>query len=143
MKQTTKDGIDPSYHGTTIKATVSDLREVLGQPECSDNSGENKINYLWIMETDGGEVFTFYDWKERRPIGENEEIEWHIGGKNEAVTIQAKMEIEKALAENKAANIEYWQRCYDAARTREENLKAEVTRLRSLIIEFVEKMKAL
>jgi hypothetical protein len=34
------------------------------------------------------------------------------------------------------------QRLYDAARTREENLKAEITRLKSLIYEFADKIKA-
>ena len=51
------------------------------------------------METEGGELFTVYDWKEYRTLDEDEIIEWHIGGYNEASTIDALNEMGSALAE--------------------------------------------
>ena len=144
MKQTTQSGVGTSFHSVTFKATVNELRGILGKPTCDENTGDDKINFEWVMETESGEVFTVYDWKEYRVISENEEIEWHIGGKNEAVTITAREEIKTALKEfyePLQPDFATLQRLYDAARTREESLTAEVTRLRSLINEFADKIK--
>jgi len=52
------------------------------------------------METEAGDVFTVYDWKEYRSLNENEMIEWHIGGMNRAITEQAKREIREAIAKS-------------------------------------------
>jgi hypothetical protein len=41
------------------------------------------------METESGDVFTVYDWKEYRPLEEDEVIEWHVGGHSAGVTDQA------------------------------------------------------
>ncbi len=145
MKQTKQSGVGTSFHSVTFTATVNELWGILGKPRFNENTGDDKINFEWVMKTDGGEVFTVYDWKEYRVISENEEIEWHIGGKNEAATITARDEIGKALKEfynPESPDIATLQRLYDAARTREENLKAEITRLKSLIYEFAEKIKA-
>ena len=49
-----------------------------GDPE--KNPG--KVNFDWQMQTDGGKVFTVYDWKEYRPLLPDEEICWHVGGFN-------------------------------------------------------------
>ena len=45
------------------------------------------------METNDGDVFTVYDWKEYRSLNENELIKWHIGGENRHVTERAAHEI--------------------------------------------------
>jgi hypothetical protein len=71
---------------------------VLGEPECAINDGEDKVNFEWEMETDDGDVFTVYDWKEYRSLNENEMIEWHIGGHNKNVTELAKEEILNLLS---------------------------------------------
>ena len=93
MKATSKDIDGTSFHETTIKCSVSMLRKILGEPEYEPNNGEDKINFEWAMETNDGDVFTVYDWKEYRILNENEMIEWHIGGHNREVTEQAKSEI--------------------------------------------------
>jgi hypothetical protein len=49
------------------------------------------------METESGEVFTVYDWKYYRPLGEEEMVEWHIGGHSGGVTADALAEITNAL----------------------------------------------
>ena len=56
------------------------------------------------QETDNGDVFTVYDWKEYTVLDEHEIIEFHIGGMNKAVTEQAKNEIYEAL-EDKSKRI--------------------------------------
>jgi len=98
MKPTKKDVNGTSFHNTTINCSVSTLRKVLGEPYDENNSGEDKVNFEWIMETDNGDVFTVYDWKEYRVLNENETIEWHIGGHNQNVTEDAKYEFRNAIA---------------------------------------------
>ena len=97
MKQTDKSADGTSFHDHTFTATVDDLRNVLGQPNFESNDGEDKVNFDWIMETEDGEVFTVYDWKEYRQLDENEDIEWHIGGRSGLTTGKALSEITKAL----------------------------------------------
>ena len=97
MKATFKSADGTSFHNTTFSATVQDLRKILGIPRDEQNDGEDKVNFEWVMETDDGEVFTVYDWKEYRKLEEDEEIEWHIGGDSGRITEQALEEIEEAL----------------------------------------------
>ena len=97
MKRTDKIANGTSFHDHTFTATVDDLRNVLGQPKFESNDGQDKCNFDWIMETEDGEVFTVYDWKEYRQLDENEDIEWHIGGRSGLTTGKALSEITKAL----------------------------------------------
>ena len=98
MKQTDKSANGTSFHSHTFSATVRDLRKALGEPYCEQNDGEDKVNFEWIMETEEGQVFTVYDWKEYRQLDEDETVEWHIGGRSGLTTGQARSEITKALA---------------------------------------------
>lgn len=93
MKPTTQDADGTSFHDTTIITSVKQLTEILGEPCYDGNDGEDKVNYEWIMETDDGDVFTVYDWKEYRSINETERIRWHIGGHSKRVTEQALKEM--------------------------------------------------
>ena len=93
MKPTTKSIAGTSFHDTTIVASLKQIIEMCGEPYDESNTGEDKVNYEWIMETEDGNVFTIYDWKEYRPITLNERITWHIGGDNRQITEQAKSEL--------------------------------------------------
>jgi hypothetical protein len=97
MKQTNKGANGTSFHDDTIFATVADLRKVLGEPQHEQNDGSDKSNYDFTLETSTGDVFTIYDWKTYRPIGDNEMVSFHIGGHNSTVTEQAKNELIKML----------------------------------------------
>ena len=97
MKHTSKSANGTSFHNTTFSATVQDLRKALGIPRCEQNDGEDKTNFEWVLETEDGEVFTVYDWKEYRKLEEDEEIEWHIGGDSGRITEKALEEIEEVL----------------------------------------------
>ena len=97
MRVTTKQPHGTSFYGTTIKTSVEKLKAVLGLPQYEGNYGEDKVNFEWTMETDSGDVFTVYDWKEYRSIKPTEIIAWHIGGANDTITNQAAMEIEAAI----------------------------------------------
>ena len=99
MRTTTKSANGTSFHGTTITTTVEKLRKVLGEPKYSPNDGEDKVNFEWQAETESGDVFTVYDWKEYRSIEEDERIEFHIGGHTNNATVKALDEILQALAE--------------------------------------------
>ena len=99
MKSTTKSPNGTSFHNDVFNASVSDLRKILGEPVYSGNDGEDKVNFEWVMETDNGDLFTVYDWKEYKVLDEDEIIEWHIGGDNGSVTDEALNEIAGELNE--------------------------------------------
>ena len=88
---------ETSFHFTTITTTVNKLTEALGEAQCIDNTGDDKVNYDWNCETEDGDVFTIYDWKEYRSIGSYERIEFHIGGKDKSITEKAKRELLEML----------------------------------------------
>ena len=78
-KKTNKSTDNTSFHGITVRATVKQLIQAFGHPSMEYNTGEDKVNFEWEMETEDGTVFTIYDWKEYRKLKLNEKIEWHIG----------------------------------------------------------------
>ena len=94
MKKTFKETNGTSFHDTVIEATVNELKHIPGEPDYDGNDGRDKVNFVWEMETDNGDVFTVYDWKEYRSLSGNEVVEWHIGGRSKDITEQAKREIE-------------------------------------------------
>ena len=97
MKFTTKSTSGTSFFGTTIRTTVNNLIENIGEPTFEENSGKDKVNFEWELETESGEVFTIYDWKEYRSIGWDEEIEFHIGGMNRWSCEEALEELERLI----------------------------------------------
>jgi len=96
-KKTNSSTDGTSFQGVTIFASVQDLTRVFGEPTIQDNTGEDKVNFEWDMETDEGNVFTIYDWKEYRKISDIEVIEWHIGSFSKSVSNVAKIEVQKQL----------------------------------------------
>ena len=85
-----------SFHGVTIRTSVEQLTKAFGEPY-ENNTGEDKVNFEWEMETEEGEVFTIYDWKEYRPLQRDEYVTWHIGAKSKSVSNDAERELLKAL----------------------------------------------
>jgi hypothetical protein len=86
-----------SFHDTVIKTTVNKLTKALGEAQIIGNDGKDKVNFDWICETENGDIFTIYDWKEYRVLDLDETIEFHIGGKNRTVTQEAKEELLEIL----------------------------------------------
>jgi hypothetical protein len=96
-KLTNQNTDGTSFHGVVIRATVNQLISAFGDPSMEYNTGEDKVNFEWEMETNEGEVFCIYDWKEGRPLGKDEFVTWHIGAKSKSVSNDAEREILKAL----------------------------------------------
>jgi hypothetical protein len=92
-KLTTKSASMTSFYDTTIKTTLSKLIMALGGPQYLGNDGLDKTNVDFECETENGDVFTIYDWKEYRSIRMDETIEFHIGGMSRKITEQAKWEL--------------------------------------------------
>jgi hypothetical protein len=86
-----------SFHNVTFKASVQDLTKVFGEPDYEYNTGNDKTNFEWVMETDDEEVFTTYDWKEYRKLDPTEQIEWHIGSHSKSISNTALEEIKLLL----------------------------------------------
>ena len=100
MKRTSKDISGTSFHGITVTATRAELIDAIGQPDCM-GSIEDKSQYDWFCETEDGNVFTIYDWKEYYPHTEDVEITWHIGARSWAHASQAKSELQYQLTNGK------------------------------------------
>lgn len=96
-KKTYQSTDGTSFHGITIRASVDQLISALGDPSMEYNTGEDKVNFEWEMETDEGEVFTIYDWKEGRPLRLDEMVNWHIGSKSKSISEIGGNEVIKAL----------------------------------------------
>ena len=96
-KKTYKSTDGTSFYGTTIRATVNQLISAFGEPSDDSNTGEDKVNFEWEMETEDGEVFCIYDWKYYRPLKSDEYIVWNIGAMNKSVCNTAEDEILKKL----------------------------------------------
>lgn len=92
MKRTNKDISGTSFHDITVTATRAELIDAIGQPDC-EGSIEDKSQYDWFCETEDGNVFTIYDWKEYYPHAEDVQITWHIGAHSWMVSSQAKEEL--------------------------------------------------
>jgi hypothetical protein len=95
-KKTYQNTDGTSFHGVVIRASVDQLTKAFGEPE-NNNTGEDKVNFVWDMETDEGEVFTIYDWKEYRVLRSDEFVTWHIGAKSESDARIAQRELLKKL----------------------------------------------
>ena len=95
-KKTYQDTDGTSFQGVTIRATVEQLTKAFGDPD-DNNTGEDKVNFVWDMETDEGEVFTIYDWKNYRKLRLDEIVTWHIGAKSESDSRIAQRELLKKL----------------------------------------------
>ena len=86
-----------SFQDVTFKASVQDLTRALGEPDYSSNTGEDKFNFEWTLETNEGDVFSIYDWKEYRELDLNEQIEWHIGSHSRSISGDAQYEVLREL----------------------------------------------
>jgi len=95
-KKTYKNVDGTSFQDVTIKASVQDLTRVLGEPD-NNNTGEDKVNFVWDLETEEGDVFTIYDWKEYRKLDLDEIIEWHIGARSRSIAGEAQYEVMREL----------------------------------------------
>jgi hypothetical protein len=95
-KKTYKNVDGTSFQNVTFKASVQDLTNVFGEPD-DNNTGEDKVNFVWDMETENGDVFTIYDWKEYRKIDLDEQIEWHIGSHSREISGEAQYEVMREL----------------------------------------------
>lgn len=97
-KKTYKSTNGTSFFGTTIRASVNQLINAFGEPTIQDNTGEDKVNFEWDMETEEGDVFTTYDWKEYRKLDLDETIEWHIGAHSRMISWDAQDELTRELS---------------------------------------------
>jgi len=80
---------NPSGFGTSlqgyVKASYDQLVEVFGDPTYSETSGDDKVDFEWILKFSDGTDATIYNWKDYDgglTARSNPEYEWHIGGHN-------------------------------------------------------------
>jgi len=95
-KKTYQDTDGTSFQNVVVTTSVANLTKIFGEPY-NNNTGEDKVNFEWEMETDEGNVFTIYDWKVGRPLSVDEPVEWHIGAKSRSIASDASYEILREL----------------------------------------------
>ena len=96
-KHTEKTASGTSFHSVVLSATPKQLIDLFPNSFHAQNDGMDKVNFDFTLETEDGDVFTIYDWKEYRPLEMNEIIEWHIGGRNQETCLQGKAEVLELL----------------------------------------------
>ena len=96
-KHTIQSGGGTSFHGVVFLATPQQLVDLFPDSYNEQNDGEDKTNFDFTLETESGDVFTIYDWKEYRPLEMNENIQWNIGGHNKDTCLQGKAEVLELL----------------------------------------------
>lgn len=84
-----------SFHGVTITSTVNLLTKALWEPDGGD---QYKSYYDWSGQLDDGTAFTIYDWKEYREVGEDDIVQFHIGGFSKEDCYKALREIRKKIS---------------------------------------------
>ena len=99
IRETRKSTGGTSFHGTVINAKVGTLKTLFPNSYYEQNDGMDKSNYDFTLELEDGDVFTIYDWKEYRPLDDNDVIEFHIGGFNKDVTEKAKEALQKMISD--------------------------------------------
>ena len=92
-KHTNNSSSGTSFYGVVFSATPQQLIDLFPNSFHSQNDGSDKTNFNFTLETESGNIFTIYDWKEYRPLAMDEVIEWHIGGFNEQSCMQGKAEV--------------------------------------------------
>lgn len=90
-------GVHTSFHNVTVNCSLEELKAVLGEPTYHTEDTTEKVQWDWNLITEDGRVFTIYDWKEYRHISDTEIIEWHIGARDFASSMEGKREIEAAI----------------------------------------------
>jgi hypothetical protein len=97
LKHTRKSSGGTSFHGSEIHTTAGKLKSLFPHSYEGSNDGRDKTNYDFTLEDAEGNVVTIYDWKEYRPIADDEMIYFHIGGKSETITEKAREYLETVI----------------------------------------------
>jgi hypothetical protein len=96
-KHTRKNAAGTSFHGTTITATPQQLIDLFPNSYYRQNDGRDKTNFDFTLETESGNVFTIYDWKEYRSLDMNERVRWHVGANNKEISMEGAAEVRAML----------------------------------------------
>jgi len=66
-----------------IACSYRQIVDAFGRPAVSDNSGWEKTNFKWFLETDNGTPFSIYNrFEQGRTISMDEVVEWNIESKD-------------------------------------------------------------
>jgi len=90
-----------SFHRVTILCSIAELIEIIGEPQHYANDGSDKVNVEWDCITDDGIIFSIYDWKYFREVDEDEDIEFHIGGRSFIETFNAQVKLLRMIEEHR------------------------------------------
>ena len=90
-----------------LQASYDDLVKVFGDPQCTETSGDGKVDTEWELQINDLEFdtvrnVTIYNWKDYDGGLEamtNPKYEWHIGGNSALDAVQLKQYFNEAMKE--------------------------------------------
>jgi len=96
--------VSTSLQGYLV-SSYADLVKVFGQPQCTETSGDGKVDIEWELKIEDKEFettrnVTIYNWKDYDggyAAMSNSQYEWHIGGMSSMDAIQLKLYYENKM----------------------------------------------
>jgi hypothetical protein len=80
---------NPGGFGTSlqgyVKASYDQLVKVFGDPTYNETSGDDKVDFEWVLKFNDGTEATIYNWKDYDGglyAMSTPDYTWHIGGKD-------------------------------------------------------------
>lgn len=105
MKSTEKSIDSSADQGVIVRATPNQILEIvkaLGAWHRFDNYGDEDTNLETEFQTDDGDIFTVYDWNEKRCLMMDETYDFHIGAHSKRVANKAQSEMYKEIKKTKS-----------------------------------------
>lgn len=96
--------VSTSLQGYLV-SSYADLVKVFGHPQCTETSGDGKVDIEWELKIEDKEFettrnVTIYNWKDYDggyAAMSNSQYEWHIGGMSSMDAIQLKQYYENKM----------------------------------------------
>ena len=95
-KISNKSNSGTDFADKTFKSAISKLTQTFGEPQYNTNSNFAwDMFFCWTCETEAGDIFTIYDWKEENKPEKFDVISFRIGAKNKRIGKIAIYELKK------------------------------------------------
>lgn len=91
-----------SYHSVDITSNIETITKAIGEPiYYAPNDTDEKVQVEWEVKLPNGNEVYLYAWKEYRPLNETTYIDFHIGARDKAESIEARKYINSAIVKSR------------------------------------------
>jgi hypothetical protein len=99
--ETRPEAKDLVFTNHRVLASVNQLIAVCGEPS-HRGKVEEEVQFGWDMQTEEGDFFAVFDWKENREFPEDEILIWNIASQNAYASAIGQEEVLEALDKHAA-----------------------------------------